>query len=230
MECKLATFEALHFWVDSFDSRRCAVSKEKLIRKFDKQSNIYETRRKKQSERRWRSTLLGSAKGKVLEIAVGAGANFNFYPKDVEVTAVDFSREMLSKAKVSATESGIRATFMQSDIESLSFPDSSFDTIVSTLSFCGYDNPVQVLQSLNSFCKPGGQILLMEHGLSSNRWIKRTQKLIEPMFNRLVGCHLDRNIMDILAESKVSVHRVERYIYNTIHLVWASPNKDSILD
>lgn len=203
------------------------MNKEKLIRKFDKQSNIYEMRRKKQSERRWRSTLLGSAKGKVLEIAVGAGANFHFYPKDVEVTAVDFSSEMLSKAKVSAAESGIRASFVQSDIELLSFPENSFDTIVSTLSFCGYDNPVQVLKSLNSFCKPGGQILLMEHGLSLNRWISRTQKLVEPIFNRVVGCHLDRDIMDILGQSKVSVHRVERYICNTIHLVWASPNKDS---
>ncbi|CAN7513859.1 class I SAM-dependent methyltransferase [Paenibacillus sp. LjRoot153] len=201
------------------------MSKEKLIRKFDKQSNLYEKRRKKQSERKWRSTLLGSAKGDVLEIAVGAGANFNFYPKDVKVTAVDFSSEMLSKAKVSAAESGIMATFVQSDIELLSFPENSFDTIVSTLSFCGYDNPIQLLDSLNTFCKPDGQILLLEHGLSSNRWMNRTQKLMEPLFNRLVGCHLDRDIMDILEKSKVRVHRVERYIYNTIHLVWATPNK-----
>lgn len=201
------------------------MDKEKLIRKFDKQSNIYEMRRKRQSEWKWRSTLLASAKGKVLEVAVGAGANFNFYPKVVEVTAVDFSSEMLSKAKDSAAESGIRATFLQSDIESLSFPENSFDTIVSTLSFCGYDNPVQVLESLNSFCKPGGQILLMEHGLSTNRLIGGTQKMMEPVFKRLVGCHLDRNIQDILGQSKVLVHRMERYMFNTIHLVWASPNK-----
>ncbi|NOU93194.1 methyltransferase domain-containing protein [Paenibacillus sp. LMG 31456] len=199
------------------------MSKEKLIRKFDKQSKVYEIRRKQQSERKWRSALLRSAKGKVLEVAVGAGANFSFYPKDVEVIAVDFSSEMLSKAKASAAESGIRATFLQTDIEALSFPENSFDTIVSTLSFCGYDNPVQVLKSLSFLCKPGGQILLMEHGLSSNRWIGGTQKMMEPMFKRLVGCHLDRDIMDILQQSNVHVHRMERYIFNTIHLVWASP-------
>lgn len=50
------------------------MDKEKLIRKFDNQSKIYEVRRKKQSERKWWEKLIGSAKGKVLEVAVGAGA------------------------------------------------------------------------------------------------------------------------------------------------------------
>ncbi|TXK74023.1 class I SAM-dependent methyltransferase [Paenibacillus sp. N3.4] len=203
------------------------MNKEKLIRKFDKQANIYELRRKQQSERKWRSTLLASAKGRVLEVAVGAGANFQFYPKDVEVTAVDFSNEMLSKAKDSAAESGIRATFLQSDIELLAFPENSFDTIVSTLSFCGYDNPVQVLESLNFFCKPGGQILLMEHGLSSNLFIGSAQKIMEPLFMRIIGCHLDRDIVNILQQSKVRIHRTERYIFNAVHLVWASPYKEA---
>lgn len=201
------------------------MSKEKLIRKFDNQSNVYEMRRKRQSERKWRTKLIGSATGKVLEVAVGAGANFHFYPKDVEVTAVDFSSKMLSKAKESAAENGIRATLLQSDIESLSFPENSFDTIVSTLSFCGYENPVQVLESFNLFCKPGGQILLMEHGLSSNRLLSGTQKMMEPLFKRLIGCHLDRDIVDILRQSKMHVHHMEHYMFNTIHLVWASPNK-----
>lgn len=201
------------------------MDKEKLIRKFDNQSNIYEMRRKKQSERKWREKLIGSAKGKVLEVAVGAGANFYFYPKDVDVTAVDFSGAMLSKARESATASKVRATFIQSDIESISFPENSFDTIVSTLSFCGYEYPVRVLESFSRWCKPGGQILLMEHGLSSNRLIGSTQKIIEPVFLRVVGCHLDRNMIHIFQQSPIHIHHMERYKFNTIHLVWASPNK-----
>lgn len=201
------------------------MDKEKLIRKFDNQSKIYEMRRKKQSERNWREKLIGCAKGKVLEVAVGAGANFSFYSKDVDVTAVDFSGAMLSKAKESAMASNVRATFIQSDIESITFPENSFDTIVSTLSFCGYENPVNVLESFSRWCKPGGQILLMEHGLSSNRLIGGTQKIIEPVFLRMVGCHLDRNMIDIFRQSPIHIHHIERYKFNIVHLVWASPNK-----
>ncbi|QJD82907.1 class I SAM-dependent methyltransferase [Cohnella herbarum] len=202
------------------------MDKQKLIRKFDNQSQIYEMRRKKQSERKWREKLIGSAKGKVLEVAVGAGANFCFYPKDVDVTAVDFSAAMLSKAQESAAASQVRATFIQSDIESISFPDNSFDTIVSTLSFCGYEYPVKVLESFSRWCKPGGQILLMEHGLSSNRWIGSTQKIIEPLFQRVVGCHLNRNMINIFQQSRIHIHHMERYKFNIFHLVWASPNKE----
>lgn len=36
---------------------------------------------------------------KVLKVAVGAGANFPFYDRGVEITAVDFSPEMLRKQK-----------------------------------------------------------------------------------------------------------------------------------
>ena len=75
------------------------MNRNQLIRIFDKQANIYEKRRKDQSQAKWREKLLSSAKGKVLEVAVGAGANFQYYPSGVEVTAVDFSGEMLKKAK-----------------------------------------------------------------------------------------------------------------------------------
>jgi ubiquinone/menaquinone biosynthesis C-methylase UbiE len=43
----------------------------------------------------WRRRLLQEVEGKVLELAVGAGANFPFYPQDVDITAVDFSQQIL---------------------------------------------------------------------------------------------------------------------------------------
>jgi ubiquinone/menaquinone biosynthesis C-methylase UbiE len=147
------------------------MDKERLIRKFNKQAKIYERRRKKKSEKEWREKLIQCARGNILEVGVGAGANFNFYSKDVHVTAVDFSEEMLDRARQAAFESHIQTDFKRLDIETLSFPDNSFDTIVSTLTLCGYDDPTLVLKKFNSWCKSDGQILLMEHGVSSNQLI-----------------------------------------------------------
>lgn len=201
------------------------MGKEKLIRKFDKQARIYESRRKKQSEKEWREKLIRCAQGRVLELSVGAGANFPFYPKEVEVTAVDFSREMLTKAKQGAAENEINANFILSDVESLSFPDGSFDTIVSTLSFCGYEDPYSVSSKIHKWCKPDGQILLMEHGISSNRFVGQIQKMMDPMFKKIVGCHLKRDMLEILKKTNLNIRKIERHMLGAIYLVWAAPNQ-----
>ncbi|WP_373228623.1 class I SAM-dependent methyltransferase [Cohnella sp.] len=201
------------------------MSKEKLIRKFDRQARFYEVRRKRKTQQEWREKLISCAKGRVLEVSVGAGANFHFYPQDVQVTAVDFSLEMLNKAKQAAAETGVQAEFIQSDVESLSFPDDSFDTIVSTLSFCGYEDPYSVLGAFQKWCKRDGQILLLEHGISSNRIIGQLQKIVDPLFKKAVGCHLKRDMLQILQLSNLHINKMEHYMFGAVHLVWAAPNK-----
>ncbi|MBB6734099.1 class I SAM-dependent methyltransferase [Cohnella zeiphila] len=198
---------------------------ERLIRKFDKQAKIYEARRKRRSEGMWREKLIRTARGDVLEVGVGAGANFPFYSREVQVTAVDFSPAMLEKAREAASDSGIRAEFKLRDTESLSFPDDSFDTVVSTLTLCGYENPLAVLRSMRKWCRPEGRILLMEHGIGSNRLIGLLQSAMNPLFRQVVGCHLNRDMMGFIRESGIRVNRAEHYLGNAVHLVWANPNK-----
>jgi len=198
------------------------LNQEKRIRKFDKQSSLYEVRRKKLTEREWREKLIGSAKGKILEVAVGAGANFPYYPPGVDLTAADFSPGMLDKARTAAADHGIRPLFIRSDVESLAFEDRSFDTIVSTLSFCGYDEPLRVLDLFNRWCKPGGQILMMEHGISSNRVVGYMQRGINPLFKKAVGCNCDRDIVGIV-QSKLNIEKMEHHMLGVVHLIWAKP-------
>lgn len=78
------------------------MDKQKLIRIFDKQATLYENKKEGPAQNRWRQQLLSHAKGQVLELAVGAGANFPFYPPKVKITATDFSEAMLDKAKKAA--------------------------------------------------------------------------------------------------------------------------------
>jgi len=128
------------------------MEKNELIRLYDKQANQYDKlrRRKKTFDQKWRKQLLSFAKGKILEVSVGAGANFKFYPAEVEVIAVDISAEMLDKAKDAARDSRVKATFINTAVENLHFESESFDTIVSTLSLCAYHDPVHVLKLFES--------------------------------------------------------------------------------
>ncbi|MDQ0192792.1 class I SAM-dependent methyltransferase [Paenibacillus wynnii] len=199
------------------------MKKKELIRIFDKQATLYEKKREGPKQKRWRQNLLSHAKGDVLELAVGAGANFPFYPSGIKVTAADFSEAMLEKAKSAAKHHHIEVDFICSDIEEMNFSDQSFDTIVSTLSFCSYDNPKMVLDKINRWCRPNGQILFMEHGISSNLAVSAVQKALNPLLYRAYGCHHTRNIVGLIRESGLKINKVESYWLNMVHLIWANP-------
>lgn len=201
------------------------MEKQKLIRIFDKQATQYEKKREAASQKRWRQHLLSHAKGEVLELAVGAGANFPFYPRGIQVTAADFSKAMLEKAKQAANHYHIDSDFICSDIEEMNFSDQSFDTIVSTLSFCSYNKPSMVLEKINRWCKPDGQILFLEHGVSSNPAVSTVQKVFNPLLYRVYGCHHTRNIVGLIRESGLTINKVESYWMGMVHLIWASPKQ-----
>lgn len=199
------------------------MEKSKLTRKFDRQADMYEKQRKKKSLGPWRRELLQHAEGKVLELGVGAGANFPYYSPDVQVTAVDFSSQMLEKAKNAAEEQRMQTDFMLSDIERLEFPKHTFDTIVSTLSFCSYEHPVDMFNKLKYWCKPKGQILLMEHGISFNPVFAFVQKAIDPVQYKLSGCHQNRDMLRLIQESNLHIQKVERHWKGIVYLIWATP-------
>ncbi|MBB2478874.1 class I SAM-dependent methyltransferase [Bacillus sp. APMAM] len=202
------------------------MKKESLIRKYDKQVKMYENNRKNQKLAGLRNKIIKKAYGKVLEVGVGAGANFPYYDRNnVEVTGVDFSLEMIRSAKKAASIFQVKAEFIQEDIDELILEDNSFDCIVSTLSLCSYPEPILTLNRFNSWCREDGIILLMEHGLSSNPILSATQKIIDPLYTKISGCHCNRNINKIMEKSNLQVDQIERYWSDIIYLVQARPTK-----
>lgn len=198
------------------------MNKQKLIRKFNKQAAIYERNSRQRTLGTWRSRLLQDVQGKVLEVAVGAGANFPYYNRDtVELTAVDFSPEMLNSARRMAAGLNLKVSFHEQDIEKLELTESSFDCVVSTLSLCGYNDPVSVLNQMNRWCRPGGGIYLLEHGISHNRLLSLTQHIVNPAARLISGCHFNRDMLQIVHDSDVEMVRSERFWGGMIHLIWA---------
>ncbi|SHN05530.1 class I SAM-dependent methyltransferase [Gracilibacillus kekensis] len=202
------------------------MEREKRIRKYDKQVKLYENTSKNQKFAGLRKRIIKNAYGKILEVGVGAGANFPYYNKNnVEITAVDFSPEMIKSAKRAASKYQLKVEFIQSDVNDLMIEKDSYDCIVSTLTLCSYAEPIETLNKFSSWCHKGGSILLMEHGLSSNRFLTLTQKVIDPFHNKLVGCHCNRDINKLLDEANLQIDHRERYWSDIVYLIWAKPNK-----
>ncbi|NWL86780.1 class I SAM-dependent methyltransferase [Paenibacillus sp. 79R4] len=205
------------------------MDKQKLIRKFDKQSVLYEEHTRKRMLKEWRQQIIENIHGDVLEIAVGTGANFPYYDMArIHLTAADFSPMMLRRAAEIADELQMQVHFIESDIEKLQLPEQSFDAIVSTLSLCGYDDPVQVLRNLKRWCRPGGQIRLMEHGLGGNLILRSAQRVVNPIARQISGCHWNRDIIQMVKGSGLQIERMERHMGGMIYLIWATPGKSEI--
>ncbi|KFG57589.1 methyltransferase domain-containing protein, partial [Toxoplasma gondii RUB] len=148
-----------------------------------------------------RKQLVTRAQGDVLEVAAGTGRNFRFYdPAKVKSLVVtDFSRLMLRKAleKKEALR-GIPAEFKLQNSAKMKFPDESFDAVVDTFGVCSYEKPVETLQELKRVIKPGGALLLLEHGESS--WIYFQKKLERSLLRHVwkFGCYHNRPIRQLV--------------------------------
>lgn len=200
------------------------MDKARAVKIFDKQARQYAARKEGKQLPEWRRRLLESASGRVLELAVGAGANFPYYPAGVtEITAVDFSEEMLKRSREAALRLGIQVEFLCSDNEHLNLPQHSFDTVVSTLSLCAYEDPLKVLGQMKHWCKPEGSILLLEHGISSSTPLSWLQRTCDPLLHRMYGCHYNRDIPGLVREAGLSIRKQETYWMGMCHLIWASP-------
>ena len=143
--------------------------------------------------RRLRKKLWVQAQGEhILEVGVGTGKNFAFYPDHARMTAIDFSPRMLAQAKRKRERKQLDVHLDLMDVERLYFADNSFDTVVASFVFCSVPQPRKGLKELYRVLKPGGQLLLLEHVLSSNKLIAKLMNLFNPLVVRMVGANINR--------------------------------------
>lgn len=205
------------------------VANQVQVELFNKQADMWDRkRRKKTLDKKWRQKLLAEARGRILELAVGAGANFQFYDPTVTVTAVDFSPAMIEKARKAADEYNIQANFLVGDIEHVELPEETFDTVISTLSLCAYPNPLMVLERMNRWCAEDGRILLLEHGKCAFGPLAWIQNLMDPWQVRKIGCHANRDILGLVLQSPLQIEKHETRLLGAVHLIWARPGRKDV--
>jgi ubiquinone/menaquinone biosynthesis C-methylase UbiE len=143
--------------------------------------------------RRLRKKLWAMADGEhILEVGVGTGKNFGFYPEFARMTAIDFSPKMLEQAQRKRERKQIQVDLDLMDVQRLYYADNSFDTVVASFVFCSVPSPRKGLKEIYRVLKPGGQLLLLEHVLSSNKFMAILMNFLNPLVLRLVGANINR--------------------------------------
>ena len=146
--------------------------------------------------KRWRKQLWTHVEGEhILEVGVGTGKNFDFYPAQAHITGLDFSPAMLKEAHQKAALKNIAVTLQQMDVESLCYGDNCFDTVIGSFVFCSVPHPHKGLRELLRVCKPGGKVILLEHVISSHAPLAGLMKLLNLLVVNTMAATIHRQTL-----------------------------------
>ena len=148
-----------------------------------------------------RAQIVPHAYGKVLEIGIGSGLNFDFYNFDkvTEITGVDPAVSSVAMAKARASNLNSRITFIETTAESINLESSTFDSVVIGYSLCTIPDPHKALAEAHRLLKLQGSLFFMEHGLAPEPKIQKWQHRMTPLWNKIAGgCNLNRNIEELI--------------------------------
>jgi ubiquinone/menaquinone biosynthesis C-methylase UbiE len=174
---------------------------ERLGASYEKKPEVMEGRRK----------LVAAAGGRVLEIGAGTGFNLPYYPPGVsELVLTDALDGMLRRAEKRARESSRAVVTTRSSVESLPYPDGSFDTVVGSFLLCSVDDQNRALAEIRRVLAPGGRYLFLEHVRSEDPRLAHRQDQLAGIWKVVAfGCHPNRHTLASI-ESTFEVEEVER--------------------
>jgi ubiquinone/menaquinone biosynthesis C-methylase UbiE len=164
----------------------------------------FATRHEARHTREVRAELVGSARGRVLEIGCGVGANFKYYRAHAtDIIATEPNSFMLTRAREAATRSGRPIDVRAARAEALPFDDASFDAVISTLNMCTIENPQRALAEVRRVLKPGGEYRFFDHVQYDHAFGRFWQNLVDPLWSRMLGggCHPNRDIGRMVHEA-----------------------------
>ncbi len=109
--------------------------------------------------------VLNQSNGRILEVGVGTGLSLPDYKSTLEIVGIDLSPEMLDKARERVAEEGLENVqgLHEMDAGDLKFADNSFDTVVAMFVMTVVPEPDKVMRELARTCKPGGEVMLVNH-------------------------------------------------------------------
>jgi len=151
---------------------------------------------------------INSRPGSVLEVGVGTGLSLDRYGAGMQVTGIDFSREMLDKAvdKVRRLELAQVRALRQMDARALDFPDDHFDTVTAMHVLSVVPEPEKVMSEIARVCKPGGKVVITNHFAQEKGVFAALERVFAPLANT-IGWHSDFRIETVLQEDALVVEQ-----------------------
>ncbi len=141
----------------------------------------------------WKKKLIKAANlqpgQRALDCATGTGDIAFMMEKaavgKADITAIDFSEEMLVVARERGKKAGSQVFFKFADVENLPFPNNNFDVATISFGLRNVSNMKSALQELARVVKPDGKVIVLEFG-------QPTLPIIKTIYNFYSGTILPK--------------------------------------
>jgi ubiquinone/menaquinone biosynthesis C-methylase UbiE len=196
---------------------------------FSRLHPLFTRMREGRGDQENRARLVAGLSGRVIEVGVGIGANFKYYPQTVEeVVAIEPGRWLRERAERAAAEASIPIKVIDGDADHLPSEVGSFDAGVVSLTLCTVPDPQQAITELFRVIRPGGEFRFFEHVIAEKPSAVRLQRLADATIWPHVagGCHLAR---DTRASIEAGGFRIEECRRFPVSLTFFMPRDPHLL-
>lgn len=137
---------------------------------------------------------------KILFVGIGTGADLELINLDgLEITAIDYSPDMLNQARKKFKNSSIH--FLEMDAQEMDFESNHFDWVTGSLILSVVPNAEICFQEMARVMKPGGKVLLFDKFLPREKKLLFFQKIIRPVI-KLLGTDVGIKFEEVLENNK----------------------------
>jgi phosphatidylethanolamine/phosphatidyl-N-methylethanolamine N-methyltransferase len=142
--------------------------------------------------------VINKRTGTLLEVGVGTGVALPRYAPHLSITGIDFSPDMLRKARQRTRARKLRnvAALYEMDASELKFGDAAFDTVVAMYVMTVVPDAHKVLKELERVCAPGGEVIIVNHFAQDHGLRGLIERWMAPAA-RALGWHPDFRIETI---------------------------------
>lgn len=148
---------------------------------------------------------------RVLEVGVGTGISLSDYRKDNRVTGIDLSTDMLKVAQERVARERLDNVegLLEMDAGKLAFADGSFDLVVAMYVMTVVPDPQGTMAELERVCKPGGDILIVNHFAADKPGIRRSVEGWMAPFSKKLGWRPDFTLDTLMSGSRLKVEELQ---------------------
>ncbi|MCA0987350.1 class I SAM-dependent methyltransferase [Guptibacillus algicola] len=121
---------------------------------------------------------------RILVVGVGTGAELEQIDHtELNITAIDYSDDMLKRAKAKFNGSSIQ--FLKMDAQQMSFRDCDFDVVIGSLVLSVVPDADTCLKEMARVLKPNGELIIFDKFKPKDKGLSPFKKAIRPFIKRL---------------------------------------------
>ncbi len=141
---------------------------------------------------------------RVLLVGCGTGLDLDFIPTGVEVTGLDLTPGMVTRAEERARRRGLDGNFVVGDARLLPFAPARFDVVILHLILAVAPEPERIVAEVDRVLVPGGTVSIFDKFLAAGK----TPGLARRLANRMAALafsELNRTVEPLMAAHDWSV-------------------------